>query len=120
MPDLPGKVARIPVRVGDTVAKGQLLAQLDVDMATLQRDQATAARRLAELGVETAQRELDRAQRLHERGSLTDQQLDQASSALEIRRCPPGVRWARIRPCLTQLTTVARLTPRMPATWWVV
>lgn len=84
VPDVPGKVERLPVRVGDRVEKGQLLAQLDIDMAVLQGEQAEAARRLAELGLETAQREFARAEKLHQGGSLTDQQFEQARAALQM------------------------------------
>jgi RND family efflux transporter MFP subunit len=84
VPDMPGKVKRLPVQVGDEVAQGQLLAQLDIDMAVLQRDQARAAVRLAELATAQAETEFGRAERLHQSGSLTDQQLDQARMGLEM------------------------------------
>ncbi len=84
VPDMPGKVKRLPVQVGDEVTQGQLLAQLDIDMAVLQRDQARAAVRLAELGLQQAETEFGRAERLHQSGSLTEQQLDQARTGLEM------------------------------------
>ncbi len=93
VPDMPGKVKRLPVQVGDRVKKGDLLAQLDLDMANLQREQAAAAVRLAELQLEQAQTEFGRAERLHESGSLTDQQFDQARSGLEMAQ--QGVAQAR-------------------------
>ena len=84
VPDMPGKVKRLPVQVGDEVSQGQLVAQLDIDMAVLQRDQASAAVRLAELGLAQASNEFGRAERLHLSGSLTDQQFDQARTGLEM------------------------------------
>jgi len=84
VPDMPGKVKSLPVQVGDEVSKGALLARLDTDMARLQLDQAEAMVRLAELGLETADREFGRAERLHASGTLTDQQFDQAQSGLEM------------------------------------
>ncbi|MDP7114610.1 MAG: efflux RND transporter periplasmic adaptor subunit, partial [Myxococcota bacterium] len=86
VPDMPGKVKRLPVQVGDEVTQGQLLAQLDIDVAVLQRDQARAAVRLAELALAQAETEFGRAERLHQSGSLTDQQLDQARTGLEMSR----------------------------------
>ncbi len=84
VPDMPGKVKSLPVQVGDEVKKGQLLARLDVDMAVLQRDQARAAVRLAELASEQAETEFGRAERLRQSGSLTEQQFDQAQTGLEM------------------------------------
>ena len=84
VPDMPGKVKSLPVQVGSEVKKGALLARLDTDMARLQLDQAEAMVRLAELGLETADREFGRAERLHASGTLTDQQFDQAQSGMEM------------------------------------
>ena len=84
VPDMPGKVKKLPVQVGDEVSQGQLLAQLDIDMAVLQRDQARAAVRLAELASEQAETEFGRAERLRQSGSLTEQQFDQARTGLEM------------------------------------
>src|SRR4030067_372928 len=42
-PDVGGKIARILVNEGDRVAKGQVLAELDVEAITLQLKQAEAA-----------------------------------------------------------------------------
>lgn len=84
VPDMPGKVKSLPVQVGDEVKKGQVLARLDIDMAVLQRDQAGAAVRLAELAMSQAETEFGRAERLHQSGSLTEQQFDQARTGLEM------------------------------------
>ena len=78
--DIPGKIKRLPVQVGDEVRKGALLAQLDTDMAALQADQAAAAVALAELGLATAQREFERAASLHEQGGLSLQMYEQAQA----------------------------------------
>lgn len=84
VPDMPGKVKRLSVKVGDRVKKGTLLAQLDMDMARLQKDQAEAAVKLAELGLESATTEFGRAEQLHQSGSLTGQQFDQARTGLSM------------------------------------
>ncbi len=84
VPDMPGKVKRLPVKVGDRVPKGTLLAQLDLDMAQLQKEQAEAAVKLAELQLESATTEFGRAEQLHQSGSLTGQQFDQARTGLSM------------------------------------
>lgn len=84
VPDMPGKVIRLPVQIGDEVEKGQLLARLDVDMAALQAQQADAAVKLAKLGVETSEREFGRAEQLKASGSMTDQQYDQVKAQMEM------------------------------------
>jgi RND family efflux transporter MFP subunit len=82
--DIPGKIADLPVKVGDEVKQGQLLARLDTEMARYQLDQAEAATRLATLGASTAEREFHRAQALFEAKSLPDQQFEQARAGLDM------------------------------------
>ncbi len=82
--DLPGKIKRLPVKVGDKVRRGALLAQLDTDMAALQADQAAAMVALAELGLQTAQREFERAASLHEQGGLSQQMYEQAQAGAQM------------------------------------
>ena len=82
--DVPGKIREIPVKVGDRVRAGALLARLDTEVARFQFDQADAATRLADLGLQTAQREFARAEVLHGTGSLPDQQFEQARSGFEM------------------------------------
>ena len=81
---VPGKVVRVPVMVGDAVRRGDLLVQLDTDMAQLQAQQAGAAVKLGELGFVTATREYARANTLHDRGSLPDQAFEQAQVGMEM------------------------------------
>lgn len=82
--DMPGKVQRIPVKVGQQVQRGDLLVQLDTDMAQLQAQQAAAAVKLGELGFVTATREFARAASLHEKGSLPAQAYEQAQAGMEM------------------------------------
>jgi len=84
LPDIPGKVASLPVKVGQEVHEGDVLARLDLEMVELQQRQASAAVKLAELGLETANREFARAEALHKTGSLTDQMFEQAKTGLEM------------------------------------
>ncbi len=82
--NMAGKVKSIPVKVGQQVGRGELLVQLDTDMAQLQAQQAAAAVRLAELSLATAQREFQRASSLHEKGSMPDQAFEQAQAGVEM------------------------------------
>ena len=82
--DMPGKVKRIPVKVGQRVSRGDLLVQLDTDMAQLQAQQAEAAVKLGELGFVNATREFGRATSLHEKGSLPAQAFEQAQAGMDM------------------------------------
>lgn len=82
--DLPGKLESVPVRVGQQVSRGQLLVQLDTDVAALQLEQADAAVKLAELGFVSATRDFSRMVVLHDKGSLADQPFEQAQAGMEM------------------------------------
>jgi RND family efflux transporter MFP subunit len=84
--DFPGKIKELPVKIGDEVKAGALLARLDTEAARLQYDQAQAASGLATLGMGTAEREFGRAEALHASKSLTDQQYEQARAGLDMAR----------------------------------
>jgi membrane fusion protein (multidrug efflux system) len=82
--DMPGKVQRVAVNVGQRVAQGDLLVQLDTDLARLQAQQAEAAFGLGQLGFDNASREFARAATLHEKGSLPDQAFEQAQAGVQM------------------------------------
>ncbi|MCK6502509.1 efflux RND transporter periplasmic adaptor subunit [Myxococcota bacterium] len=84
LPTTPGKIEALPVKVGQAVKKGEVLARMDLGIASLQRQQAQAAVRLAELGLETAKKDFARVQELNQRGSVTAQQFEQAQAGLEM------------------------------------
>jgi len=76
-----GRIEQVPVRVGDRVNRGQLLVLLE-------RRDLEAAVRQAEAGVAMAEAESDNAEAqyrrivgLHERGSVTDKNLEDATAA---------------------------------------
>jgi HlyD family secretion protein len=75
-----GRLSEAPFEEGDAVAKGQVLARLD---------------RYGQ-----AKRDLDRAERLHGKGGVTDQALEQAQLALddqEVRSPIDGVVLSKVR-----------------------
>lgn len=77
-----GVVSALPVKLGDRVKRGQLLAELDVSTLRLQVDQAEKAGRLAHLQLDDARREAERAERLAAEGALAQAQLDKARAGL--------------------------------------
>jgi len=78
-----GKIEKLPVDIGDKVAKGQLLFRIrtvDYHLA-LQQAEANLAR--AQIIVKDRKREKERMQNLIEAGSATEQMRDQAITAYE-------------------------------------
>jgi RND family efflux transporter MFP subunit len=73
-----GTLTRVSVDVGDTVKKGQVLAQLDTSNARIAADQARAARAAADAALDGATTELERARTLAQSGSLARSALDKA------------------------------------------
>jgi HlyD family secretion protein len=83
-----GQIAALPVREGQRVVAGQVLLELWNDDSTAQARVATEQARSAVLRAEetcvrgeTAEREANRARKLHGDGLLPDEQLDRAVSA---------------------------------------
>ena len=82
---VPGRVLRVTVAEGDTVKKGQLLAELDRQPLQDQQRQAAAAVDTAKAALENARLNLQRNQQLFERGiaagkEVEDARKDQASA----------------------------------------
>lgn len=82
-----GVAASVPIRVGDTVEKGQVLAQLDTELLAIEFEQAEAQIAIAEAGVavadarlEQAEKALRRAEKLSENSAISEAQLDESSS----------------------------------------
>lgn len=88
--ELPGRITRLSVEVGDTVTRGQLVAQVETPQQDVQR---------AQLDVQLAQveREIERMEQLLERGLGTSMQLDQLRSQRD-----------GLRESIRQITTAQR------------
>jgi RND family efflux transporter MFP subunit len=80
-PDVGGKIAKIYVEEGDTVKKGQLLAELDTRAIRLQREQAEAAVAVAEANFNDAKRNMARMERLKNEDAVSDQQYEKIKLA---------------------------------------
>ncbi len=74
------KIVSIPVKVGDEVKQGQVVAELDFDIAS-----AMSLRyRQSKVSLQDAKRDYERMKSLFEAGAVSEQALDKAKMALEI------------------------------------
>lgn len=91
--EVPGEIVELPVRDGDFVEKGALLVRVNPDTldaqvkqqeAGLAATRASAAQRRAEML--QAQLDLDRAGDLFAKGFVTQEELDQARTRIEVAK----------------------------------
>lgn len=78
-----GPVVKVLATSGDRVRKGQLLLEIQQDLSHGQLAQAQGAQAQAEAGLALAQRNFDRYQKLHERASCSEVELDLARMQYE-------------------------------------
>ncbi len=76
-PENGGKVARILVREGDRVQKGQILAELETEALRLQLQQAEAGIAVAEAGYNDALKNKERMDRLIKEKAVSEQHYEQ-------------------------------------------
>lgn len=74
---------QVPVSEGETVKKGQVLAQLETDKLQAQIDQQVAANRGSAASLEAAQLAFDRGKALSSNGNLSSSDLQSRQSALD-------------------------------------
>ncbi len=79
-----GRISEVPVREGDRVKKGQVLARLDSRDLEAAVEQARAALAMAEASDENARVQYDRLVDLHSRGSVTDKNLEDANASARV------------------------------------
>lgn len=101
-----GEVTSLPAEEGQWVERGAVLARLDDTAARLAVERA-------EVTAQMAGRELERGQQLHERGYLSQREMDD----LELKRRDADVTLGETRHALSQMRLVApfsgRVTGRM-------
>ena len=100
VPDVPGKVARIYVKEGDRVEQGQVLAELDTRTARLQLEQAEAGLAVAQANFNSASKDWERMQDLHEKGTVSPQQVEKVQLGYEaakaqLQQAKSGLKLAR-------------------------
>ena len=106
---VPGTVKKVPVRVGDRVRRGQLIASLDANDYRLQVQQAEAALTQAQAQARNARASYDRVRRLYENNNASKSQLDAARAANEsadagVRSAEKQVELAKLQLSYTRLT----------------
>jgi len=103
-PKVSGRLEKLYFDIGDTVKKGDLIAQLESEefvqqvqgaQAELEVAQASLGESASELIV--SQRELARALRLVESGSLSQSELDQIQATYDVRKARHEVAQAQVR-----------------------
>ena len=94
MPLVPGLITSIPVKEGDRVKKGQVLARLDQRGFKLGLRQARAAIEMAEVGVSAARRERDRFVKLLTGGAANQATVDQIND--KVLGAQAGLKQAQI------------------------
>lgn len=112
-----GRIDAVPVREGDKVSRGQVLARLearDLDAAVAQAEAAVA---MAEAQLANARAQYERMEALHERGSVTEKNLEDATAGFRVAEA--SVAQARANLAAAQVTlTYARV--ESPVAGWVV
>jgi HlyD family secretion protein len=108
-----GQIAKLSVKEGDRVAKGQILLELwNADIAArlrLAQDQEATARSRREevcLNAEFAARELSRTQKLKKQGFISEKALDSATSQAQIGRAACSAADSGIRQAQSQIAAV--------------
>lgn len=98
-----GVVARLHVRIGDTVARGQLLAELETRELRARRDQAEAALASAEATLRYAESDLARKRALSTAQLLPTADLDLAERSRAVAEQQQGEAAANLDYARTQL-----------------
>lgn len=121
-----GRIERLLVDIGDAVERGQLVARLDDAELSLLAAEARARVRVAAAeaeastgALETAERALNRAETLRNRGVLSPAQLDEAASERRARHTARAVAEAELAAARAALDAArTRLAQtRLEATW---
>ncbi len=108
-----GQIAKLFVKEGDRVTKGQILLELwNADIAArlrLAQDQLASARSHREevcLNADFAARELDRTRQLKDKGFISEKALDSATSLAQTSRAACSVAAAGVRQAQSQVAAV--------------
>ena len=98
--EVSGRIARLHAREGDSVAKGQLLVELDPEPFQLKVDRASIVVDRSKLALQVAQRNLERSKALVDAGSvskdaLQDLEVAASKAALDLRDAELNLRETR-------------------------
>jgi HlyD family secretion protein len=106
-----GVVKRLHVKIGDTVEKGQLLAELDDRDLVARRDEAAAALQQAAVNLSYAQTDLARKRELGAAGVLARSELDVADRAAAVAEQQVTAARASLEYATTQLAYTRIIAP---------
>jgi HlyD family secretion protein len=102
--ELSGEVLEVPVESNDAVQTGQTLARLDpvpFELAVSEAEAAVAGARAsidqADVGLQAAERDLHRNERLHEAGAVTTAQLDSVRTQRDLKQAQLALARAQLR-----------------------
>jgi RND family efflux transporter MFP subunit len=84
--EVPGRIERIPVEIGDEFARGDVLAEIDDRPYRLTLSQRSAELAEARSDLRLAEADFARAERLIEQGAVSEAEFDAAESRLESAR----------------------------------
>lgn len=103
-PNVAGRLERLLVNIGDTVRKGQLIAELDSREYAEQVEQARAELEVAKANVidcvsalTVAERDLERSRQLRERNVVSQSELDKAEANSKACQAKHQVALAQVR-----------------------
>jgi len=98
-----GQLEKLHVDVGDEVKKGQLLAEIDAEQTVARIDASRASQRAQraqlaqkEVNLQKAERDLARLQRLWQEGATTEEQVQNAETAVASERASIAAQKAQI------------------------
>lgn len=86
IPEMPGTIQSLEVEIGDEVAAGDLLVQMDISTARLQYKQAAAGLAVAQANLNDAEKNWERVQTLRKESAVSEQQYEKAKLGLEAAR----------------------------------
>lgn len=112
-----GRIERVPVREGDRVRRGEVLAELEKRDLEAAMEQAKAAVVMAETNLENAAAQYRRMTDLHERGSVTDKNFEDASARYHVTTA--AVQQARANLAAAEVA-LSYAEIRSPVDGWVI
>ncbi|MDK2122742.1 efflux RND transporter periplasmic adaptor subunit [Parachitinimonas caeni] len=97
-----GSILRLPVRAGDTVKAGQLLAQIDARSANQTASASRAQTEAARATLDIARKEFERQQQLFRQRFISQAALDQAEARFKAARAEVEAQTAQASAARTQ------------------
>ena len=94
--EVSGKIAKILVRDGQLVKKGDVLIELDPTLVKADEDEARRNVQLQEFNLEKVKRDLARAEALKAKGFVSDRELQDARTAFEVTKLQRDVAQSRL------------------------